>query len=717
MRIREPNRRIMVVDDEHDLLKSYEDILTARQRLQSERAKGLFSRSVESEPEKEIGFEVVTADQGQLAVELAREALMEERPFAVAFLDMRMPPGWDGLETARALRKLDPRINIVIVTAFADKTIDELQASLKHDVLLLRKPFISEEIYQLAWSLGRSWDRDRELEQERAYYDCILTTMDEPLLILDFNAQIQDSNPAFSELIGMGRGELVGKTVDELFAESSVNHVLNQFQSHLQRMHDQNRALYLKTLEEAPIPLLLIDISAARKKNLILLSSEKFDQMLGYRKGALSGTSMDALLSEPSQLHMQKHLVQIEHQLECVEDADCYWIHRNENMIRSAICLLMIQSQESTHVIIQLSNDATMSPELLKMTQFGRLFERGEGKSDDEQLLLHRSGEEVPVSVSGSLFTVKGQQNERGAILVVHDLRDRKQAEAREQYAAFQSGVAEMSANILHNVGNSVQGVRDSFRGVLSHLDEFKKMQQLYSTLREQMRKNQEQGDLEATEQMNRIVIEASDKLPDAIEEALPDEALLQRVEMGIEHIFSVIRSQQSGARPETHQTHFSLAQLMDDLTILTQSDLEKQRVELTCDVPEGFPDPYLPRNQLLQALINLVKNGAESILSQIEWALQENQPKPEPGVVRVSATIADELVIIRVVDNGMGVDPEIKSKLFRFGFTTKSSGSGFGLHSIGNFVVSCGGKITVNSDGIGKGAMIEMRLPMNNTV
>ena len=713
----EANRRVLVVDDEHDLLKSYDDILTARYKRQSMRAKGLFSTSEDEEKDKTIGFEVSAADQGQAAVELARQALKEERPFAVAFIDMRMPPGWDGLETARALRNLDTRINIVIVTAFADKSIDELQSVLKYDVLQLRKPFISEEIYQLAWSLGRSWDRDRELEQEKAFSDCILQTMDEPLLILDTRARIQRCNPAFAGLIGIECVELIGREVAQFFTEESADQVLSHFQCELQRLHDQNYALFQTTLEAAPLPVLVLELAPNRDIRSIYLNSVKLGQMLGYSGGELVGQPLDRLLNLKQISTLQRQLREIDTVFSCPEEHPFHWQHADGRKVDATVCLLLIEAQEHPYVVMQLRNESTIHPDLLSMTPFGKLFENNR-EGQNEQIMVHRTGEEIAVAVSGSLFVVgEEQQKERGAVLAIHDLRSRKREEAREQYAAFQSGIAEMSATILHNVGNTVQGVRESFQDILVRIGEFRKIQQLYSSLSDQLKSSREQGDHEAEEKMSQTLLDASFKLPAAIGEVLPPEALLQRVEMGVEHIFDVIRTQQVGARPEIHQTYFSLPQLLNDLKILTQSDMEKQQVELQFVVPEGIAEPYLPRNQLLQALINLLKNGAESILTRMDQEIQAGRSEIERGLVRLTIELDETFLLIRVEDNGNGVDPEIKEKLFRFGFTTKASGSGCGLHSIGNFVVSCGGKIAMESDGVGLGASIEMKLPMNKRV
>ena len=161
--------RILVIDDEAEVLMAYQKILGERPNKRSQKVASLFDSGVdEGEDEDKCSlsapFELTIANQGRSGIELSQTALDEGKPFSVAFIDMRMPPGIDGLETARALRILDERIYIIFVTAYADKSIQELDQAMSHDVLVLRKPFVREEIFQMALSLSRSWSRDRELE-------------------------------------------------------------------------------------------------------------------------------------------------------------------------------------------------------------------------------------------------------------------------------------------------------------------------------------------------------------------------------------------------------------------------------------------------------------------------------------------------------------------------------------------------------------------------
>ena len=146
--------RILVVDDEPAIRMLYDQIL------------GNDSQPADAPAADQTLFQVSLAAQGQEAVELSRTAIDAGEPYDVAFLDMRMPPGWDGMETAIKLRELDEKIHLVIVTGHSDRPLDNIQSTFSHNILLLKKPFSTEEILQLARNACKS--RSLEMRLERA---------------------------------------------------------------------------------------------------------------------------------------------------------------------------------------------------------------------------------------------------------------------------------------------------------------------------------------------------------------------------------------------------------------------------------------------------------------------------------------------------------------------------------------------------------------------
>jgi len=115
-------------------------------------------------------FAVDSAHQGREGLAKVQAALASGRPYAMAFVDMRMPPGWDGLETTLELWKVAPDLQIVICTAYSDYSWDDMLAKLggTDRLVILKKPFDTIEVLQLANALTEKWNL---LQQARARED------------------------------------------------------------------------------------------------------------------------------------------------------------------------------------------------------------------------------------------------------------------------------------------------------------------------------------------------------------------------------------------------------------------------------------------------------------------------------------------------------------------------------------------------------------------
>ncbi len=158
--------RLLMIDDNPAIHQDYRKILTGRNDTQISAAEAaLFGQpqSAVSRP----AFDLDAAMQGRDGVELARRALAEGRPYSVAFVDMRMPPGWDGLETIENLWKVDPEIQVVVCSAYSDYDWMELLGRLGRSdkLIVIKKPFEPIEILQSASALSRKWQNARALRR------------------------------------------------------------------------------------------------------------------------------------------------------------------------------------------------------------------------------------------------------------------------------------------------------------------------------------------------------------------------------------------------------------------------------------------------------------------------------------------------------------------------------------------------------------------------
>jgi signal transduction histidine kinase len=155
------NKRILVVDDNASIHQDFLKILSANSTgsstLQAAEAV-LFGPTVK--PPSQTHFDLDFAFQGQEALEKVEKALQAGSPYAVAFVDIRMPPGWDGVETIGRLWKADPNLQTVICTAYSDYSWEDMaeQLEISDRLLILKKPFDNIEVLQLAHALARKWE-------------------------------------------------------------------------------------------------------------------------------------------------------------------------------------------------------------------------------------------------------------------------------------------------------------------------------------------------------------------------------------------------------------------------------------------------------------------------------------------------------------------------------------------------------------------------------
>jgi PAS domain S-box-containing protein len=154
------NRRILVVDDNRAIHDDFRKILIPRTPAKpgTEVAEKLLFGDA-PQASSDVQFEIDCAYQGEESLGLVLRSVQMGRPYSMAFLDMRMPPGWDGVETARKLWEADPYLQIVICTAYSDYSWDQILTMLgAHDrLLILKKPFEPVEALQMAYSLSEKW--------------------------------------------------------------------------------------------------------------------------------------------------------------------------------------------------------------------------------------------------------------------------------------------------------------------------------------------------------------------------------------------------------------------------------------------------------------------------------------------------------------------------------------------------------------------------------
>ncbi len=157
---KELTHRILVIDDNPSIHKDFQTILLEEEEsetLNALRDEVLGNKS-NSKTSKNV-YELDFASQGKEGCEKVKEACSKDQPYELAFVDMRMPPGWDGLKTIEHIWKIDPDVQVVICTAYSDYSWGEITERLgrSENLLILKKPFDSAEVAQLASALTEKW--------------------------------------------------------------------------------------------------------------------------------------------------------------------------------------------------------------------------------------------------------------------------------------------------------------------------------------------------------------------------------------------------------------------------------------------------------------------------------------------------------------------------------------------------------------------------------
>jgi PAS domain S-box-containing protein len=288
------------------------------------------------------------------------------------------------------------------------------------------------------------------------------------------------------------------------------------------------------------------------------------------------------------------------------------------------------------------------------------------------------------------------------------DIDARKRADELEHFSAFQAGIAEMSTSVLHNIGNAITAVTQDAETIDHAGGELLRVVALLRANAARSRLALEAevaASAELVGQQCAIQLEAANAI-----ERLSEQTLRKRARSlgnNVRHIADIVRIQQSAALPNAQYSSFSLRQAFSSVLEMQGESLSKRGIEVVVEVDPRVDLLTLPHNRLLQSLINALRNSVESIEARA-------QRETFAGRIRLSAEPAGEgQVRITLEDNGAGIDPSLRDKLFHFGYSTKQRGSGFGLHSMAVFAQEAGGRVTLDSDGPDQGARLVLELPL----
>ncbi|EAU64704.1 ATP-binding protein [Stigmatella aurantiaca] len=298
------------------------------------------------------------------------------------------------------------------------------------------------------------------------------------------------------------------------------------------------------------------------------------------------------------------------------------------------------------------------------------------------------------------------QANEGLELRVEERTRELKDAHRQLVESALQVGRAEIATNVLHNVGNVLSSVLISSMLAKERLSGLK----LENVERVAALLEEHRGDLSAFIQGDKrgqttlpFLTQLGKNLQSERKEIL---LLLNDVSRHTEHIGAIVNLQQRYARTSHHlHEQVDLRALVEDALRINQAALGRHSVKverLLADIPSVLTE----KHKVLLILVNLISNA--------KYAL-DAMPEAERRLsVRIERPLSDGFICIEVKDNGVGIAPELLTRIFQHGFTTRQEGHGFGLHSSALAAQELGGTLKVHSDGPGQGASFILELPVS---
>lgn len=266
------------------------------------------------------------------------------------------------------------------------------------------------------------------------------------------------------------------------------------------------------------------------------------------------------------------------------------------------------------------------------------------------------------------------------------------------------SGMAEVATGVLHNVGNVLNSVNVSATLLMDHmhrsrlpqLQEVSRMMAEHSGSLDEFLNHDPKGQ-HVIPYLTKLSVHLLEERDAMRKEA---EGLVQNVG----HIKEVVSMQQGYARTYGVLEKVAPQELIDDAINISGPAIDRHKIVLEKEL-EDVPPLMTDRHKVLQILLNLIQNAKD--------AVKVGDESPRRVTLRLRA-IPDGRVRFEVEDNGVGIPQENLTRIFSYGFTTKKSGHGFGLHSGALAANELGGALSVTSAGPGLGAMFVLDIPIS---
>jgi len=661
------NKRIIVVDDDTDIWEAYKAILAPHQLVGKFTAQKKMEELVADVGKKELPasecFDVSFASQGQDGFELVKQSIQAEKPYAVAFIDVRMPPGWDGMETAMQIRDVDPDIEIVIVTAYADRSREEIAQAVNppHKLLYLRKPFDLDELNQIALSLCEKWNISRGEEKQRQKLSTILRTTPAAIFTTDMHRHITSWNRAAEKITGYGADEVMGKPC--IFKEIARDDFCRKCGSERYGVREVNQEITFLDRSGRERTVSLNASPLVNKKNETVGAVESF---------------WDITLRKET----EKALQDSEERFRALVETTSDWVWEVDGEARFTYCSPVcerIYGYPPEELLGRSMLDVLVAPESAEelKKQFQESFDNGSGFQWLERPVARKDGELIYIETNGAPLKDNGNRVV-GFHGIDRDVTERKMMEAEkaimeERYHQGQKleALGTLAGGIAHDFNNILTPIIGYAQIGELHLNKgrYDKIQECLATIRESAA---------AAADMTKQILAYSRQ---------------QVLDTGRINISSTV---------------MNMSKMLNRLI--------REDIELEYDLAEDIWFTRADSGRLGQVLVNLVVNAKDAIAESGRIVIRTKNidiPESDPMLDAERNYFSGSFVLMSVSDTGTGMDKKTQDRIFDPFFTTKPSGkgTGIGLSTVFGIVRQHGGHIILESHP-GQGTTIEIYLP-----
>ena len=692
------NRRILVIDDNQAIHEDFRKILAESDSedamLQAAEARIFGAPAV-------MLFEIDTASQGEEGLKMVEKALAEGRPYAMAFVDVRMPPGWDGIETTQRIWQVCPDLQVVICTAFSDCSWNEMQEQLNPQdrLMVLKKPFDTIEILQMANALTQKWlklqeskvefgdlhhmvsERTRELEAsqaaavsmmadavrhrekaEQAYEELkremterrmleekfreqasLLDKAQDAILAHDLEQRITYWNKGAERLYGWSAQEVVGRPLAQL-------------------LYKDPEAFYRASEQVIQTGEWVGELHQIGKdgRGLVIVGHWTLVRdAAGQAKSVLAiNTDITGRKQTDEALKMQGRVLEsmAEGVTVCDEDGIIVFSNDSCNTMFGYNSGELIGQHYSVIRSLPQDESRRAMDEL-----FGVLREKGAWMGE----MNSRKKDGTPF-ITRSRISVLEMDGVRSFVAVVEDITEKKNMEAKFLRSQRMESVGRLSSGIAHDMNNILTPIFISSFMLRRKLppEDFEKML----------------GNIETNAQRG----------ADLIKQLL------------------TVNCDMSGQR---HVVQTS--QLASDMMKIMSGTFPKN-ITLSANTPEDVWPVIGDPTQLHQVLLNLCVNARDAMPAGGVLSLSTENIRLDENFAAMNVdAMPGPYVVIRVSDTGEGIPAEVIDKIFDPFFTTKETGkgTGLGLSTVMGIVKSHQGFVNLRSR-VSMGSVFEIYLP-----